>query len=643
MKKWLALLLLPFVLLFSSNVVNAADDITGHYFEQDMRELIELNYLKGTIKDGQTYYEPDRNVTRAEFAAFLVRVLEAENLEVINPKNFSDVKEGAWYYNVVQQAAEMNIVNGTPDGKFLPNASISREAMAAMMNGAFEYKGIKLPEATLKFSDASKIQSWALLSVKRMVYAGVISGYGDNTFRPQENATRGTTSAFLVRMMDDLKSPPPPPAPNFYLATVTADSTTKVKEYETYEEAKAAATQSNHVVLKDNKVVYMKSGVVSPAQIHPLASTLYTSSSFSSNHFSLVAGTETEFLDAGETWVKVKFNNTTGYFKMSEATLHPTVQVKGYSYYMADKGILKHFTYNVNTHSYGAYEFGSAGSLPDGKYKSTDGHNFKSVADGKTYNEYQYFDVMPLYTKTSYTAEELNDFVKNNKPSTIGSTPLETMGQDFKNAEAKYNVNAMYLLAHAIHESRWGDSELARDKKNLFGLKAYDGNAYENGAAFPTYEACIEELITEFLLKPNSGYFMDSWKSNGEVLGHKELGMNVRYASDPYWGQKIAGYMFRMDNYFSKRERNAYKIAVTLTDGVNVRSEATALKSNQLYKITKKGTPVLVLNEVSTLTGEGTWYQIAPKNLNGADYPKAFVYSHGGSYGTNMTLLPLAQ
>ena len=643
MKKWLALFLLPLVLLFSSPV-NAADDITDHYFEEDMRKLIDLGYLKGAVKDGQTFYEPDRAVTRAEFAAFLVRVLEAQNLEVINPKSFSDVKEGAWYYKVVQQAAEMNIVNGTPDGKFLPNATISREAMASMMNGAFEYKGIKLPEAELTFKDASKIQTWALLSVKRMVSAKIIAGYGDNTFRPQDEATRGTTSAFLVRIIGELKSPPPPPpVANYSLATVTADATTKVKDFETYEEAKAAATQSNHVVLKDNKVVYMKSGIVSPAQVYPHASTLYTSSAFSANHFSLVAGTETEFMDAGETWVKVKYNNTTGYFKMNQATLHPTVTVKGYSYYKADNGKLTHYTYNVNTNTYGSYEYGSSLGLPNGNYKSTDGHTFKSVTDGKVYDQFQYFNVMPLYTKTSYTAEQLNDFVKKNKPSTVGSTPLETLGEDFKKAEAKYNVNAMYLLAHAIHETGWGNSELARDKKNLFGLKAYDGNAYENGAEFPTYEASIEELVNQFLLKPNEGYFMDSWKSKGEVLGNKELGMNVRYASDPYWGQKIAGYMYRMDNYFGKKERNQFKIAATLTDGVRVRSEATALKSNELYKVTKTGTPVLVLNEVSSLAGEGTWYDIAPKNLNGASYPKAFVYSHGGSYGTNMKLLPLAK
>jgi beta-N-acetylglucosaminidase len=643
LKKWLALFLLPFVLMFTAQSVSAADDITGHYFEDNMRELISLGYLKGVVKDGQTYYEPDRDVTRAEFAAFLVRVLEAENLEVINPKNFSDVKQGAWYYGVVQQAAEMNVVNGTPDGKFNPNAPISREAMASMMNGAFEYKGIKLPEANLTFKDASNIQTWAELSVKRMVYADIIAGYEDNTFRPAEDASRGATSAFLVRMMADLKNPPPPPVPNFYLATVTSNATTKVREYETYDAAKAAATQSNHVVLKDEKVVYMKSGVVSPAQKSPLAATLYSTSGFGTSLYSLVAGTETEFLDAGESWVKVKFNNTIGYFKMGDVTLHPSVKVTGYSYYLAESGKLTHYTYNVNTGAYGAYWYGSSGSLPNGKYKSTDGHTMKSVTTGQIYDKYQYFNVMPLYTRTSYTAEQLNNFVKTNKPSTYGSTPLETMGQAFKNVEAKYNVNAMYLLAHAIHESAWGTSALARDKKNLFGLKAYDGTAYESGASFPTYEACLEELVTEYLIKPNSGYFMESWKANGEVLGNKELGMNVRYASDPYWGQKIAGYMYRADKFLGSKERNAHKIAVTLPAYTNVRSDTTATVNNKLYQIAKAGTPVLVLNQVASRTNEGNWLEIAPENLNGANYAKAYVYSDGYTYGTNMKLLPLAE
>jgi beta-N-acetylglucosaminidase len=657
-KKWLAFFVLPFVLLFSSLSAHAADDITGHYFEKDMRNLIDLGYLKGGVnKQGQTVYEPDRAVTRAEFAAFLVRVLEKEDLNVVNPKSFSDVKEKDWYYRVVQQAAQMNIISGTPDGKFLPNTPISRESLASMMNGAFEYKGIKLDVASLTFKDTAKIQGWAALSVRRMVDADIIEGYGDQTFRPSDNATRGTTSAFLNRMIDTLKKtsdstvpeppkpeePKPQPKPVFELATVTQSGTTSVKEFDSYEQAKAAATQSNQVVLKDDKIVYMKSGIVSPSQAI-FAATLYTSDSFGSFYFNLVAGTETEFIDAGDTWVKAKFNDTTGYFKLSEVTLHPSVQVKGYSFYKVEGGNLWHSIYNVNTQTATSYLYGDSGTLPDGNYKSSDGYTFKSITTGQTYELYQYFDVMPLYTKTSYTAEQLNDYIVKNKPVYYGPSPLETMGEALKNVEAKYNVNAMYLLAHAIHESNWGTSKLALEKKNLFGIKAYDGTAYVSAGSFPTYEACLEELAKEYLLKPGTGYLLDSGigRANGEVIGHKELGMNVRYASDPYWGQKIAGHMLRIDNYLGGKERNAYKIAVTLTDNVNVRSDATALTANKIYTIPKAGTPVLVLNEVSP-ANEGTWFEIAPKNLNGANYPKAYVYSYGASYGTNMKVLNLAK
>ncbi|WP_171005656.1 S-layer homology domain-containing protein [Bacillus sp. E(2018)] len=641
MRKWIALLLLPFVLLISSNSVRATDDISGHYFEKDMRSLIELGYLTGEVIEGQTFYQPDRNITRAEFASLLVRILGAENLEVINPKTFSDVKAGIWYEKAIQQAVEMNIVSGTSSNTFSPGEPITREAMAAMIDRAFEYKGITLPEAELTFTDTSTINEWAMPSVKRMVYAKIIAGNADQTFRPQDQATRGTTSAFLVRMIGKLENPPAPPVANFYLATVTKDQTTKVKEYETYDAAKAAATQSNHVVLKDDKVVYMKSGVVSPAQVHPLASILYMDHTFDEFYYNLVAGTETEFLDAGETWVKVKFNNTIGYFKMNEATLHPTVQLKGASYYKAVDGDLWHYTYNVNTNKYGAFRYGSSGKLPNGNYISKNGHTY--TGSGQTYEMYQYFNVMPLYTKTSYTAEQLNNFVKNNKPADVGSTPLETLGKALKDAEAKYNVNAMYILAHAISESDWGTSELAVKKRNLFGLKAYDGSAYESGDIYKSYEACIEELVKGYLLDPTSSYFINGYRAHGEVVGDKEIGMNVRYASDPYWGQKLAGFMYRIDKYLGGKERNAHEIAVTLESGVNVRSDATAKVSNILYKVPKAGTPVLVLNKLESKSGEGTWLQIAPKNLNGANYGKAFVYSHGGSYGTLMKLLPLAK
>jgi hypothetical protein len=120
--------------------------------------------------------------------------------------------------------------------------------------------------------------------------------------------------------------------------------------------------------------------------------------------------------------------------------------------------------------------------------------------------------------------------------------------------------------------------------------------------------------------------------------------MNVFYAADPYWGQKIAGHMHRMDVALGGKERNKYKIAVTLSASAStkVRSTPTVNSNNLIYELTKTGTPVAVLDTIATPT-EGTWLEVVPKNINGANFSNAYMYSHGASYGTNMKLIELAQ
>jgi beta-N-acetylglucosaminidase len=640
LKKIVCLLLLPFVLFLGTQSASAGDSIEGHYFEKPMRELIELGYLKGVNKNGQIDYEPDRSVTRAEFAAFMVRVLEKDDLKVTTPKNFTDVKNTDWFYGVVQQAAQLGVISGKDNGTFAPNEKVTREQIASIMNNALEKEGIILPEKDLAtFKDADKVSSYAKLSMQRIVGAGILAG-SNNELNPKGDSTRGMTSAFLIRMLDVLNNqqPPAPTEPKFYVGTANATDTVKGKEYPSFADAKAAATGTNDVVLKENKVVYMKSGQVTNS-VTAAKVDIWNNTSFSYIVIGLKSGTPVEFLDADENWVKVKFGGKTGYVKSEQVNLIPTLQIKGQSYYEVKDGLLKHYIYNALTNKYEIpYLYGrSDADMPTGKYYSDNGSLYKNAADGKTYEAYQYFNMMPLYTKSSYTAEELNQYVKNNKADSV----LATMGAKFKEIESKYNINAMYLLAHAIHESEWGTSVHATRDKNLFGLGAVDGSGTAD--VFDTYDDCFAELVNR-LTKPTDGYLTANWRYQGEFLGNKDLGMNVFYATDPYWGQKIAGHMHRMDIALGGKERNKYPIAITLTEGATtkVRSNPTVNSGNLLYELTKTGTPVVVLNTIATPT-EGTWYEIAPKNLGGANYDKAYVYSHGASYGTNMKLIELAK
>ncbi len=113
------------------------------------------------------------------------------------------------------------------------------------------------------------------------------------------------------------------------------------------------------------------------------------------------------------------------------------------------------------------------------------------------------------------------------------ASPLVGIGCAVCMASAKYRISATYILAHAIHETGWGRSRISRDKKNLFGWSAFDGSPYDSATGFPTYGQCIDYVmgrVNKLYLTPGGKYY------NGETL----RGMNVNYATDKQWGEKIA-------------------------------------------------------------------------------------------------------
>ena len=123
------------------------------------------------------------------------------------------------------------------------------------------------------------------------------------------------------------------------------------------------------------------------------------------------------------------------------------------------------------------------------------------------------------------TAAKINAF--------FDGTALAGTGDAFIAAEQKYHVSARYFVAHAILESGWGTSAIAQDKHNLFGYGADDANPYVDANTFPSFAACIDfvaEKVAVNYLTPGGAFY------HGPTL----RGMNVDYASDPHWADKIA-------------------------------------------------------------------------------------------------------
>jgi len=114
------------------------------------------------------------------------------------------------------------------------------------------------------------------------------------------------------------------------------------------------------------------------------------------------------------------------------------------------------------------------------------------------------------------------------------TTPLPPLGSAFLRAERRTGVNARYLIAHAMLESGWGTSDIARYKHNLFGYGAYDRDPWRYASRFRTYEQgiiAVAEKIRARYLTPGGRWW----------YGFTTLrGMNRYYASDVRWADKIA-------------------------------------------------------------------------------------------------------
>ena len=165
------------------------------------------------------------------------------------------------------------------------------------------------------------------------------------------------------------------------------------------------------------------------------------------------------------------------------------------------------------------------------KYYSTDGEHF----DGFTIkNPFLYKN---LREPSNYSAAELN---KIYSMMNLQDSPLAGKGATFKEAEERYGVNALYLMAHSALESAWGRSQIARDKNNFFGIAAYDTSPYLSAKSFDNVDKGI--LGAAKWIREN---YIDYGRDH---LGNKATGMNVRYASDPYWGEKIASIMMTINS-----------------------------------------------------------------------------------------------
>jgi beta-N-acetylglucosaminidase len=184
------------------------------------------------------------------------------------------------------------------------------------------------------------------------------------------------------------------------------------------------------------------------------------------------------------------------------------------------------------------------------------------------------YPFIDLRTEAPVTAQQIDQYIKSYVEKYNKQSVLLGKGQVFIDAGKKYGVNALYLAAHAIHESGFGTSRLALTKYNLFGYGAYDVTPFVAAYRFSSVEESIDYIarkVKATYLNPTYPYFKGAYlgfRTNtlaGTRVDESSEGMNFYYASDPYWGQSIARHMANIlaydNNYYKSAKLNETVLA----------------------------------------------------------------------------------
>lgn len=163
---------------------------TPAWFNDQDHFAYVMGYTDGTVR-------PNRNITRAEVAMILYRLLNADvrasNMTTVN--SFEDVAEDLWCNTAISTLAKLGVFRGRTVDFFDPDAPITR-AEFAMVCSRFDQSEI---EAGSHFSDISG--HWAQTGIERAAAIGWVQGYQDGTFRPENRITRAQAVTMINRVL----------------------------------------------------------------------------------------------------------------------------------------------------------------------------------------------------------------------------------------------------------------------------------------------------------------------------------------------------------------------------------------------------------------------------------------------------------
>jgi hypothetical protein len=159
------------------------------------QEYVENLWMEFVV-DGksETHFDPDAKVTRAEFLKMVMKTLNVEEKTETKKMKFKDLEAGAWYETWVEQALAAGLVTGYEDGTFKPNASINRaEAVTLLLRAA----GIQSSTVNVPNYPDVDPEAWYAPYLIYATEEGIVAGYEDGTFGPNNALLRGEAAKIL--------------------------------------------------------------------------------------------------------------------------------------------------------------------------------------------------------------------------------------------------------------------------------------------------------------------------------------------------------------------------------------------------------------------------------------------------------------
>ena len=342
---------------------------------------------------------------------------------------------------------------------------------------------------------------------------------------------------------------------------------------------------------------------------------------------------ETGYSDAKGIWTaKVRIGNFTGWINDKAYEIVPITWIKSSSSYTVTDNDIKHNYVAKIQNDY----YGSAGRiigpkpemLKPGTYYSFDGHYFYTnlktlIKDYKNnnYNNsvnkdnpyYNYYMYLSNHTRTTYSSVNIDEYIRNNlgyKENAYGNSAsdktsrLYGSGTFFYYAQEKYGVNAILALSLSRNETGNGRSNLAINKNNGFGLNAVDSSPTESASWYASFSSSILGYANKWI---TYGYAHPrDWRYFGPQFGDKWIGMNVKYASDTYWSEKMAANYYSLDKAFGLQDYNYYQLGVV--NGPTKAYSEPSTSSKFIYEYPEREDALVIVGE--TTKNNEKWYKV---------------------------------